>query len=246
MSDNNPIDSYFKNSLEGHEVKASPEVWERVAAETESKSKRGVAWVFMRAAVVVLMVSVGTWYTAEYPITEIGVVVNPTTTVVDGKPNNATKGKEPTNKAATPADPSKASKQESEEETKRKKVIPIMKQRQRSAPIYVSQEFVPEVDESQLYSDEFELSTATLDPKEVSVYDQAKPGKVEDMNKPVTESAFYPDGAEVEEEADQDIKTKLYAYANSQFDNIKNGRKVELPRTGKPQLQINLNRIFNN
>ena len=241
MSTNNPIDDYFKRSLEKHEVKASPEVWERVAAATGSESRKGMAWYIMRAAVVVLMFSIGTWFVTDYSDQGQGLVVSPDTELENNNPNTTQKGQN-TNQAKSTTEPKENSKAAKENE-KKKRTIPIMKQSQSRGPLYVSNDPVIEVDEASLYDhSEVALATIELDPSQLAAYGMSSPSLKLKLTGPATESAFYA-GAEVEEE---DLKTKLYAYANTQFDNIRNGRPLELPRTGKPQLQINLNRIFNN
>ena len=117
--------------------------------------------------------------------------------------------------------------------------MPIMKQSQSRAPIYVSNEPMVEVDESLLMEDKHvELATIELDPSELAAYGQSTPAMKLKLTQPVAE--------EVPEATEEDLKTRVYAYANSQFDNLRNGRPLELPRTGKPQLQINLDRLFNN
>ncbi len=245
MKSKNPIDSYFKRSLEKHETKVSPEVWEKVVAATESDAGRGMAWYFMRAAVVVLMISIGTWYIVDYPQGDPGIVVQPDVEEGDGNTNTKKSTTDPKEKSDKPEESPKATEKESDEEKKRKKVMPIMKQSQSRSPIYVNHEPLMEFNERELERfEELKLATIALDPEELAAYDQTKPSLKLKLTQPVTESAFYSE--EPGTVNDKDLKTKLYAYANTQFDNIRNGRPVELPKTGKPQLQINLNRIFNN
>lgn len=245
MSDKNPLDNYFKSSLKNHEVKASPEVWERVVAGAESESNRGTLWFFMRAAVVVLMISVGTWYMVDFPGGETGGEDSPDKEVTTSQTNAEQKGSERTTKETPPTGIAKISDQGTDDEKKQKAVMPVAKQSQSRSTIYVSHEPLKEVDERALFDNhEMRLATISLDPAQLAAYGRPKPSMKVRVGKPVTESAFYSDGVQPEE--DPKLKTKLYAYANTQFDNIKNGRPVELPKTGKPQLQINLNKIFNN
>ena len=243
MKEKNPIDSYFKNSLESHEVKASPEVWERVVAGTESGSNRGIIVYLMRAAVVVLMISIGTWFFVDGPQDKTGLVIYPDSELNDGNTNSSGQSAEPAKKMDTPAQSDKPTQQEQEEIEKQKKVMPIMKQSQSRSPIYVSNEPLMEVDEALLNEEqELELASIELDPAELAAYGKPSPSLKLKLSQPEDQQGLEP----VNPEADQDLKTKVYAYANTQFDNIRNGRPLELPRTGKPQLQINLNKLFNN
>jgi hypothetical protein len=243
MKENNPIDNYFKSSLERHEVRASPEVWERVVAETESGSNRGAIWYLMRAAVVVLMISIGTWFIIDGPQDEAGMVVYPDIEMEEGNKNPDPQKTEPVKKTTTPAQSDKPTEEEQKENNKSKKVMPIMKQSQSRAPIYVSNEPMVEVDESLFIDDsKLDLATIELDPTELAAYGQARPPMKIKLNQPTNDVPVETEETGTED----DLKTRVYAYANSQFDNIKNGRPLELPRTGKPQLQINLNRLFNN
>ena len=121
MKENNPIDNYFKSSLESHEVKASPEVWERVVAETESGSNRGVIWYLMRAAVVVLMISVGTWFIIDGPQDEAGMVVYPDIEMEEGNKNPEPQKTEPVKKTTTPAQSDKPAERRTEGETRKAK-----------------------------------------------------------------------------------------------------------------------------
>lgn len=245
MKENNPIDNYFKRSLESHEVKASPEVWERVVAETESGSNRGAIWFLMRAAVIVLMVSVGTWFIVDGPQPQNGMVVYPEIESGEGVDKPEAQKSEPAGKTNTPSQTGKPAEDEQEEIKKQKRVMPILKQSQPRSPVYVSNDPMMEVDESSLVDDhQLELASIELDPSELAAYGQARPSMKLKISKPET---AVPQGTEAEETVSvEDLKTRVYAYANSQFDNIKNGRRLELPRTGKPQLQINLDKLFNN
>lgn len=245
MKENNPIDSYFKHSLESHEVKSSPEVWERVVAETESGSNRGAIWHLMRAAVIVLMISVGTWFIIDGPQEQNGMVVYPEVESNEGLNKPEPQKTEPTKKAGTPQQNDKPAEEDQEEINRQKKVMPIIKQSQSRSPVYVNNEPMMEVDESQLIDDShLELASIELDPSELAAYGKTRPAMKLKLSKP--ESSAPGTKEEDKVEADQDLKTRVYTYANSQFDNIKNGRPLELPRTGKPQLQINLDRLFNN
>lgn len=243
MKDNNPIDSYFRNSLKGHEVKASPEAWEKVMAGTESNNSRGAIWYLMRAAVVVLMFSVGTWYTLDYinsPQAQPQVVSTPV------EEANGNEGGKSENQPAADSETKSEIRTEVDTEQKKQRMIPIMKQRQSRTPVYVSNEPMKEVDEQALYDhSEIELASIELDASQLSVYSTATPSMKLRLNSAgVTgERALAGQGTAAD---GGDLKTRLYAYANTQFDNIKNGRPLELPRTGKPSIQINLDKILDN
>ena len=236
MKENNPIDNYFKNSLESHEVKASPEVWERVVEGTESGSNRGVVWFLMRAAVIVLMISIGTWFIVDGPQPQQGVVVYPDVELEDGNTKPSSTKTQPGKKSTTPAQSEKPTEKQ-KTQNKNKKAMPIMKQTQSRSPIYVSNEPLIEFEETRLVEEEeIELATIELDASQLAAYGQSSPPmKLKLSNPPVEEPVV-----------EEDLKTRVYAYANNQFDNIRNGRPLESPRIGKPQLQINLNRLFNN
>lgn len=245
MKENNPIDNYFRNSLREHEVKASPEAWQKVVAGTESKGNKAMIWYLMRAAVVVLMLSIGTWYTVDYintADTRPGVATTPDLQTEESKQNEGQEQPLSTSQDGEEKDSQPAG----EEERDRQRVIPIMKQKQSRTPIYVDAEPTREVDEEALYDhSEIELASVELDPAQLAAYSSVSPSMKLRLNRaiPTGENEFSSDELAAGQE---DLKTRLYAYANTQFDNIKNGRPLELPRTGKPRLQINLDKLLNN
>jgi hypothetical protein len=244
MKENNPIDNYFRRSLEGHEVKASPGVWERVVAETKAGSNSGTSWYGMRAAAILLMFSVGTWLIINRSQKENSVVIYPSIEFRDGvEESKAQKSESPKKmdllvKGDNPA-------KEQEGISQHKRVAPILKQSQLRRPNYLNNEPMVEVDESLLIDDrDIELASIELAPSELAAYGQPSPLMKLQLSQPGREASFY---AEIKDDStNENLKSKVYAYANTQFDNLRNGRPLELPRTGKPQLQINLDRLFNN
>lgn len=250
MKEKNPLDEYFKQGLEGHETKPSASVWDKIEAGTESEeSKKGAGWYLMRAAVVTILIGLSTWvfyqsnsFESFDPdrIDEQHNVVTNTNEKADSDKEQKQQG----NKAETGENQDKPKK-----ESKDERVIPIMKEPTRNNTIYVNnepKEALPEVaDEKALDQQEnWEPNSIAL---EVSEKDEVTPVRVKVKLKPATTPAFYTDEALAKAEEKKGFKEKLYAYASDQFDNIKSGKPLELPKADKkPQLEINLGRIFNN
>lgn len=61
MKNREPIDDYFKEKLTGLKVEPSQQVWERVAAHQNRKS-RPLIGLWMRAASIALLLGLGIWY----------------------------------------------------------------------------------------------------------------------------------------------------------------------------------------
>ncbi|MDZ7845557.1 MAG: hypothetical protein U5L96_01560 [Owenweeksia sp.] len=64
------------------------------------------------------------------------------------------------------------------------------------------------------------------------------------LSNPVSQAAFYTEDSTTT--APKGLGQKLYAYANDQWDNIKQGRPVEFPKAKSPQLSINIDKILPN
>ena len=243
MKDKHPIDDFFKSALSEHKTQPGKNVWEKIEAETGTGNYRGAAWYLLRAAVVVLMVSVGSWLFFNQTETNDNIAVNPDTEI-----NTETDNPEPTNKKDQPEKSNEAEKERKlEQERKKQKVMPIMKNGTNNPPIYVQYEALPvEDDENELFNeDQSTLATVQLDPEQVKEYETPKLKVKMKFTRPVTEDSFYAENDTTGAEQPA-FREKLYAYANNQWENIRDGKKVELPKAGKPKLQINLDKLLNN
>ena len=239
MSDKHPLDEYFRKGLDEHKLKPSQSVWEKIeAAEPQPESRNG-GWYIMRAAVVTLLIGLSAVF--YYQNNRVGddlvgtpVETEPANTGEKGKEQDKAQNKKSETKGTT-----------KEVQKPKKKAVPIMRQNT-GKQIYVAKEDVlSPVDEESLMeeSEEFMLADVSL-----KVREQQEPAplkvKFKVTPKAATEGFYAGKDAEEKKEA---FKDKVYAYANNQFENIKNGRPLELPKpTKKPQLEIDLGKIFNN
>lgn len=254
MKKQHPIDKYFKDGLEEHKTQPSEAVWEKISSELESsQQKRGGGWYMMRAAVVVLLVGISSLLYFQNHEAELMIDGDPVA-VEENNTTSANKNKaETTEAAAENPEKEKGGKKEREAEPvkkepkKSRKAIPLVHPNTNAQPIMVSNEKSPAVvDEAELM-DEVEMAlTAQLDPSK-TVSKKQPSLKVKMKLSPATARAFYADNQEQEkvQEEDQDIKEKVFAYATDQFDNLRSGKRLELPRAErKPQLEINLDKLF--
>ncbi len=258
MKENNPLDEYFKKGLEGHEIKPSASVWDKIEAGTQGRGKhKGGALLLLRAAMVTILLGLSTWVfyqnndfklgekdsLEEISFTPTTVTDNPTATNTDDQ-NKGGESKKETDKEEKTTTPEKPKKE--------KKVIPIMTQPVKSKSIYVNGGNTPEIaDESLLATNDAWIpdNEVTLDAERVSAT-KTTPVKVKLKLKPATTPAFYADKNKEDAAAGEDkpgFKEKVYAYANNQFENLLAGKPLELPKPEKkPQLEIDLGKLFNN
>ena len=243
MKEKHPIDDYFKKALEDHTTPPSSSVWDKISAESSQSAKTGTGWYLLRAAVVVLMVGVGSWLYFEQQKSPV-VASQP---VEEHRAEDEASKEQSTKKEASE---NTKDQEEIKQELERKKdkVMPIMRNRPSVQPVYVVNEPEMEVvDEEELYAEAPEqVASVSLDPQQIKAYSRPEVKLKFRLSSPVTESTFYATTDSLSREKDQDIRDRLYAYANDQWENILSGKSVELPKTRKPHLEINLNRIFNN
>lgn len=252
MKEQHPIDKHFKDRLNDHKTTPSDKVWERISSELETGSgrNRSGGWYMMRAAVVVLLVGISSLLYFQNHEVALSTVQDSVAT--EGPENTDTKDKkqEPaaaTGKKQSEDQPEKEGSEGTRPQKKTRKAIPIVHPNNHTAPIVVSnEERMPEVDESQLYDEEEMVLTVELDPSRTEA--KKEPNfKVRMKLNPATAKAFYANNEDkpAEAEEDKNIKDKVFAYATDQIDNLKSGKRLELPKTErKPQLEINLDKLF--
>jgi len=240
-NEKHPLDEFFKEGLSEHKLKPSSTVWEKIEAAQPAteKNKKG-GWYVMRAAVVVLLIGLSSvLYYQNNPVDE-NWAVHPDNTETDGPDKEKTnKDKEKTQTEV------KSSKTEtdSKKSKKEKRAVPIMRQNAGRQIYVANDEVTTPVDEADLQTEE-ELLLADIDLKVESTPGPA-PIKVKFKVTPKAATQGFYANREKSGEEKKDFKDKLYAYASSQFDNIKNGKPVELPKPEKkPQLEIDLGKFF--
>lgn len=252
MKRKHPIDEYFRKELEGHKTAPSASVWDKIEAQTESKSRKRGGVYLLRAAVITLLVGLSTYFYFEdnsNSLMTVEPVKTPVTTVdVDEEagntdsPSKKEEGEDP-KEAGDKASSDKAEVKEQPKKTKPQKLpSPQVSNRQRFVNnASHTDELLDVVDEETLLAADEALIT-----EELKVEETPKRSRIRVKLSPNTIKSFY---AETEVEADnknQDLGNRMLAYANNQVSNLVNGRKLELPKTqSKPQLEINLPRLFN-
>ncbi len=259
MKEKNPLDEYFKEGLEGHEILPSASVWDKIEAGVQTKSNRKAGvWLLLRAAMITIFLGLRTWVFYQNNDFKIGEGdkledITFTQPVVTDDPTGTATNKQDKGNEATKKETEKEEKAAPAEKVKKQdKVIPIMTQPVKSKSIYVKGDAAPElVDESMLVSNDAWTpdNSVVLDAGRIAA-NKLTPVKVKLKLKPATTPAFYAEGNRAESIAEEDkpgFKEKVYAYANNQFENLLAGRPLELPKPEKkPQLEIDLGRFFNN
>lgn len=242
MSDKHPLDEYFKEGLGEHKMKPSEAVWEKIQAAQPAPPQRKGGWYIMRAAVIVLLIGLSTvfYYQNNLP-GEDWVNTEVEHKVADPEKKSKDKGQE-----KEQGDKEQKTETEKNVEKPNNKAVPIMRQNT-GRKIYVANDEILQPIDERLLADESE--DVLMADVSLKVEQKAKPAPLKVKFKVAPKAAtegFYANNDKPEEKREA-FKDKVYAYANNQFDNIKNGRPVELPKPDKkPQLEIDLGRIFNN
>ncbi len=242
MKDKNPIDELFRERLEHKELRPSDQVWSKIEANISSSNGRRGNFYWMRAAVITLLVGVSSlvyFSQNQEVLTEVG----PDKHQVAQEEQNPEPAKGNSEKTKTEDKSDKPAGDAQKQDAPRKKVVPIMKKSRVESHHFV--ELEPElIDENALEQED------TFEPGEVNLKNPestSMPVFKLKYTVPVTQKSFY---ANHEEPAGKPkLKERVFAYANNQFNNLLSGEPVELPKTdkkGKPQLEINLGKLFNN
>lgn len=246
MSDKHPLDEYFKEGLNEHKMQPSQSVWDKIeaAAPAPEKSRKG-GWYIMRAAVVVLLIGLSSVFYYQNHGVDENWAAAPDHTETKGPEKEKKTEDQQKSESGTSVEKKSESKEGGQEAKPKKKPVPIMRQ-STGRQIYVSNEdALSPIDESSLM-DESKPMLAAVDLK-VEEATKPVPVKIKFKVKPkVTTQGFYANEDSSEPaESKKDFKDRLYAYASNQFDNIKNGKPVELPKPEKkPQIEIDLGKIF--
>ena len=242
MKEENPIDELFKKQLENRELKPSDAVWAKIESGIDQGStgkRKGYYW--MRAAVVTLFMGLSTWVYFTQNQTALLHVEPGKVIRQDQEPEKQGAQKTDTEKKA-----SGEKKSQKKSEPVKREIVPLMRHSNVKDYRFVQEE--PEVaDEEQLASnDDFEPESVELE----VASEVKKPVLKLKYVVPVTQKSFYANEEPEDETTGKPrLKEKVFAYANNQFNNLLNGEPVELPKSGargKPQLQINLGKLFNN
>ena len=245
MSDKHPLDEYFKEGLSDHKMQPSQSVWDKIeaAAPAPEKSRKG-GWYIMRAAVVVLLIGLSSVFYYQNHSVDENWATAPDHTETKGPEKEKKTEDQQKGESGAAVEKKSEDKEGTQEAKPKKKPVPIMRQ-STGRQIYVSKDdALNPVDESSLMDD----SKAMLAAVDLKVVETSKPAPVKikfKVNPKVTTQGFYANESNVAEESKKDFKDRLYAYASNQFENIKNGKPVELPKPEKkPQIEIDLGKIF--
>ncbi len=254
MSDKHPIDELFRQGLEEHSIEPSEKAWTKIEAATQSKgASAGLRpGHLLRAAAVTLLIGLSSllyFYNHEESIStpqgEKGISVQP------DKPGSGND----TPPSAGAAQPNKTEPGKKEEPTKKtgnktkagkpvKKSVPVLKRGSTGGNLrsYVYEE--AEWEESFAQENMPALEEVALNPARVAELDKPKVSIKLRYTRPV--SGDWAAETQAQKEKQKDLKDKIFAYANNQFNNLKAGKGLELPEApkGKPQLEINLDKIF--
>ncbi len=251
MKEKHSIDEFFKKGIEGHQVQPSDAVWAKIEAATQPQKKKKVAFILLlRAAVITILVGLSALvYFQNRPGNE---VLNPDV-IIQHQEGNIVHQDPTTTKGVSTSEPEKEKAKEPEKEPKssklkKTKTIPLMKQPMQKQMIYV--EHIPEPskeDEQDLiateYGSKLNESYALNSPKAKS---KAAPVRLKFKLSPAARPD-YSGNKSSSEEGNESLRDKLYAYANTQFGNFKEGRPLELPKPEKkPQIEIGIPKIFTN
>lgn len=237
----NPIDKLFQERLDGHKIEPSEKVWNQIEAEVATKSN-GAVWI--RAAVIALLfgLSAVTYYqvsqgTNPSPLPDESSVAGSIDNLFDKDDTEPTKTTE-----------QKAEKEKKVEETGNEgekkqgisKPMPLIKNKNSSNKIYVSQE--------KLNINVQEIAFEEIEEEEELIEKSGPPAspkiRVKVKLKPKTVESFYAN-AETKEASKKGFKDKVLAYAGDQMQNLLNGEPVELPKAeADPKLELNWNKLF--
>ncbi len=246
MSKKHPIDEYFKKGVSEHSTKPSAAVWDKIEAANNGGNSKKAGWYLLRVAVLTLFMSLSslTFFNTS-GLDELKFDEN---TVLRTGPE--TKKKKEV-KPASKTEKGKTQNKEVKPKTKTtKKQVPILRQQlPNKMPILVNNDGaavskeVPVVDENKLAEQEGDNDIATADVVLENVPDDFVVRLKFKLKNPNTVRAFEQAQPEEEKKA---FKEKLYAYANSQINNVRSGKPLELPKTGKPRIEISPKKLFNN
>lgn len=249
MKDKNPIDDFFRRNLEDHTTKPSDGVWEKINAnishQEDQKSGNAGGRYLLRAAVIIVLVGLSSVFYFERHRNDL-MNINPIEKMPSAKGNN------PSGKS-TVKDNKETTGQKSDQQQnadKQDKVVPIMKQSPTPKAIYVSntkKRPVLKVENPTTVNpdEDTEFREAQTSVNTIAQQEETPPLKVRlKLKQSVPNKELY--GKYKSEDSEGGIKEKLYAYATDQFDNLKEGKRLKLPLPeGKPELEINLGKIFN-
>lgn len=250
MSDKHPIDELFKRQLEQHSIEPGKGAWAKIEAATQGKSSGFKPMYLMRAAVVTLLIGVSGWVYFQSNSTSVVHPKQPVEvpTIGSHRGNPKAGASEPVEtpqqgQQQTTKDPEEP--QKAEPTNKGAKKVPVMKMSSGSGSkkVLAASGAIATFEEERA-SLELLSGEESLDPVRVA---EAYTPKVKfklNLNKPVSKDWLAE--SETQKEAEKGLKDKVFAYANNQFQNFKQGKKLELPKApkGKPQFEINLDKLF--
>jgi len=231
MSSKHPIDALFEKELKEHRTEASDQVWQKVAAATQTKSsKKGGAYL-LRAASVALLVGISSLIyfnrnASELSVTDPIDVMQPIADNPESKPK-AKKAQDPKPAISEPKATNSVKKQKPNTKVNKKssaRVIPVLQQTV-ADPVLALNDF-DAVD----YAWDLEDTEIIDDPNVLRIRVQM-PELKGDYSKP--------------QEAKGDIGERVWAYASNQFKRVQAGESLELPKAEDARLEIPLPDFIN-
>jgi hypothetical protein len=241
MKTKNPIDSLFQQKLEGHQLKASDQVWEKIAAAQASSSKKLGLVFFMRAASVALLIGLsGLVYfnnNTERLMNlriEQYLVFSPETNPNPGQQISVTSNNP---QLLEQSDPKGTPKKASTSKPKKEAIKPLKKTKARVIPILKTFTADP-----YLALNDAEIPGAEVLGMEETEVLGKNAGRVKiRVHLPELKGYYGPDTTAPES---AELGERLWAYASNQLGRIVAGERPSLPTT-KPEITIPLPDFIN-
>jgi len=228
MKEKHPIDELFSKGVEEHEIQPSAKVWDSISSEVQPVAKKSTGWLALRAASVSLIIGLSGWlyFTGDF---QQSTNKSTNVPVIKEQPNSKpVVDYEPQDKTFKTADAEEAGHLSTAT----------------TGRLVAANNKLPVIENES----ELESGYPLFEDTKLKIEEPAKRQKVKiklNYNTASTAEQLY-ENEQQQEEGQHEIGEKLWAFASNQFNNIVSGAPVEMPkRKSKPQLEINLDKIFN-
>jgi hypothetical protein len=243
MSSKNPIDSLFKQELKEHQIQPSAAAWERIAAAQQGSSKKNGAVFLWRAASISLLIGLSSVFHFNRNLKDLGLdtpleaatafvveyeVASPVTPENNREePKQNVQKQDP--KKGNSSSPKTAKKSQKNAGSKARKsssrVIPLLQQRMPD-PILAFNDLMP-------VSGGFDLEETEVIP-DPGVY------RVR-VDLPNLRGNYETNPTQ----KTRPFSERMWAYASDQFERVKAGESLELPKTDDATIEIPLPDFIN-